>query len=52
MTPTQSLVVAAVVPFILWRLYSRYRKLVSRQKSRPWRHWAALSHWGLRATRF
>jgi len=41
MTPTPSLVFVALVPFILWRLYSRYRRLVSRQKSRAWRHWTA-----------
>ena len=38
---TSTLVLIAVVPFILWRLYSRYRRLVSRQKSRAWRHWTA-----------
>ena|SRR5258706_4684349 len=41
MTFTPSLIVVALVPFIAWRLYSRYRKLMSRQKSRAWRHWTA-----------
>jgi cytochrome b561 len=41
MTVTPSLVFVALVPFIAWRLYARYRKMVSRQHSRPWRHWAA-----------
>jgi cytochrome b561 len=41
MTVTPAIVIVALVPFILWRLYSRYRRLVSRQKSRPWRHWMA-----------
>ncbi len=38
---TSSWILVALVPFILWRLYARYRRLVSRQKSRAWRHWAA-----------
>ncbi len=42
MTLTPSLVAFALVPLILWRLYARYRRLVSRQKSRAWRHWAAV----------
>jgi surface polysaccharide O-acyltransferase-like enzyme len=41
MTFTPSLIVVALVPLILWRLYSRYRKLMSRQKSHAWRHWTA-----------
>ena len=41
MTPTPSLIFVALVPVILWRLYARYRRLVSRQKSRAWRHRAA-----------
>ena len=41
MTPTPSLIFVALVPFIAWRLYSRYRRLVSRQKSHAWRHWTA-----------
>jgi hypothetical protein len=38
---TSSLVVVALVPFIAWRMYSRVKRLMSRQKSRLWRHWAA-----------
>jgi len=38
---TSTWVLLALIPLILWRLYSRYRRLVSRQKSRAWRHWAA-----------
>lgn len=41
MTPTPGLILVALVPFIVWRLYARYRRLVSRQKSRAWRHWMA-----------
>jgi hypothetical protein len=33
-----SLVLLALVPLIAWRLYSRIRRLVGRQHSRPWRH--------------
>ena len=42
MTPTPSLIFVAIVPLILWRLYSRYKRLTSRQKSRAWRHWMAI----------
>src|SRR5258706_835308 len=41
MTFTPSLIFVVLIPLILWRLYSRYRRLVSRQKSRAWRHWVA-----------
>lgn len=40
MTPS-SVVVVALVPLIAWRMYRRFRRLVGRQRSRPWRHWAA-----------
>lgn len=36
---TQSLVVLALIPLILWRMYSRVRRLVGRQRSIAWRHW-------------
>ncbi len=40
LSPTATgLLIAA--PFIVWRLYSRIRRLIGRQQSRPWRHWAA-----------
>lgn len=39
MTPT-AIVTIAVLPLVGWRLYSRIRRLVGRQRSRPWRHWA------------
>ena len=29
---TPSLVIVALVPLILWRLYSRYRRIVERQR--------------------
>jgi cytochrome b561 len=38
---TSSMVIVALVPLILWRLYSRFRRLVGRQRSRAWRHWTA-----------
>lgn len=41
MTFAPSLLVVVLVPLILWRLYRRYQKLVSRQKSRASRHWVA-----------
>jgi hypothetical protein len=37
MVPTP-VVVAALTPFVLWRLYSRVRRLTTRQRSRTWRH--------------
>jgi hypothetical protein len=37
-----SMVIVAVVPFIVWRVYSRYRRLVGRQRSKPWRHWVSV----------
>jgi cytochrome b561 len=30
-----------LIPFILWRIYKRVRRLVGRQHSRAWHHWAA-----------
>lgn len=38
---TTTLVFAALVPLIGWRLYSRVRRLIGRQRSRAWRHWTA-----------
>jgi cytochrome b561 len=40
-TPTTGLIVVAVIPLVIWRLYSRIRRMVGRQKSQAWRHWAA-----------
>ena len=40
MTP-QSIVVIAMIPLLAWRMYSRVRRLVGRQRSRAWRHWSA-----------
>ncbi|HEX3099225.1 MAG TPA: hypothetical protein VHQ02_16005 [Usitatibacter sp.] len=39
--PATTLVFAALVPLIAWRLYSRVRRLIGRQRSRAWRHWTA-----------
>jgi len=39
--PTTTLVFAALVPLIAWRLYARVRRLIGRQRSRAWRHWTA-----------
>jgi ABC-type nitrate/sulfonate/bicarbonate transport system permease component len=41
MVPTP-VVVAALTPFVLWRLYSRIRRLTTRQRSRTWRHRTSL----------
>ncbi len=36
-----TIVFIALLPLIAWRLYSRVRRLVGRQRSRAWRHWTA-----------
>ncbi|MES2296115.1 MAG: hypothetical protein V4582_03690 [Pseudomonadota bacterium] len=35
----QSLVMLAALPLIAWRMYSRLKRLIGRQKSVAWRHW-------------
>ncbi len=35
----QQIVYLVLVPFIVWRLYSRMRKLIARQEARPGRLW-------------
>jgi hypothetical protein len=37
----QFLLFFALLPFIVWRLYSRMRRLIGRQRSVAWRHWVA-----------
>jgi len=39
MTPSSQAITAGVVLLVAWRLYSRVRRLVGRQKSRATRHW-------------
>jgi len=34
------LIVAVLVPLIVWRIYRRVRRNIGRQRSRVWRHWA------------
>jgi hypothetical protein len=41
MTPTP-IVAAVLVPFVMWRVYQRVRRLMVRQRSQPWRHWIAV----------
>jgi hypothetical protein len=36
-----SLVMIAVALLVVWRMYSRIRRLIGRQRSRLWRHWFA-----------
>jgi hypothetical protein len=40
MTPSP-IVAAVLVPFVLWRVYQRVKRLMVRQRSQPWRHWIA-----------
>jgi hypothetical protein len=37
MIPTP-VVAAVLAPLVLWRLYSRFKRLTTRQRSRTWRH--------------
>ncbi len=32
---------AIAIPLIAWRIYSRVRRMIGRQRSRAWRHWTA-----------
>jgi hypothetical protein len=36
------LVAAVLVPFVMWRVYQRVKRLMVRQRSQAWRHWFAL----------
>jgi hypothetical protein len=38
MTQT-NIIVLAMVPLIMWRVYKRVQRLTTRQQSRTWRHW-------------
>ena len=38
---TSNLLWIAIGLLIVWRMYSRIRRLIGRQRSRAWRHWAA-----------
>lgn len=38
----QTLVLLAAIPLIMWRLYARMKRLIGRQRSKPWRHWGAV----------
>lgn len=37
---TTTLALLLLVPLLVWRIYSRLKKLVARQKSQLWRHWS------------
>lgn len=36
------LVAAVLVPFVMWRVYQRIKRLMVRQHSQAWRHWISL----------
>lgn len=42
-----STVLVALVPLVIWRLYSRIRRVVGRQKSQVWRHRATAIFYSL-----
>jgi hypothetical protein len=33
------LVAAVLIPFVMWRVYQRVKRLMVRQRSQAWRHW-------------
>ena len=33
--------IAVAVPLVAWRMYSRIRRMIGRQRSKAWRHWTA-----------
>jgi hypothetical protein len=35
----QPVVAAVIIPFVLWRVYQRIKRLMVRQRSQAWRHW-------------
>lgn len=35
-----------IVPLVLWRVYARIKRLVTRQRSVAWRHWLGLGLFG------
>jgi hypothetical protein len=37
-----NIVIIALVPLIMYRIYKRVQRLTVRQKSRMWRHWASV----------
>jgi len=41
MLPTP-VVAAVIAPLVLWRMYSRFKRLTSRQQSKTWRHRSTL----------
>lgn len=41
MTQT-NIVMLALAPLIIWRVYTRIQRLTKRQKSHVWRHWTAV----------
>ena len=38
----QPVVAAVIIPFVLWRVYQRIKRLVVRQRSQAWRHWVGV----------
>lgn len=42
MTPTSATLTLGIALLIAWRMYSRVKRLIGRQRSRAWRHWMTL----------
>lgn len=42
MSPTPVIAVV-LVPFVIWRVYNRIRRLMVRQRSQMWRHWIGVT---------
>lgn len=42
MAPSAPIVAAVLVPFVMWRVYQRIKRLMVRQHSQAWRHWVGV----------
>lgn len=36
-----------LIPFVLWRVYARVKRLMTRQRSHAWRHWLSVVLFGM-----
>lgn len=42
MAPSAPIIAAVLVPFVMWRVYQRVKRLMVRQHSQAWRHWVGV----------
>ena len=38
----QPVIAAVIIPFVMWRIYQRIKRLMVRQRSQAWRHWVGV----------